>query len=443
MTQDLVVGVSDLVTRINTLFKSSMNLNNVWIQGEVSNLTKHRSGHYYFSLKDENSEIACVMFSTNVHKLTFSLEQGMRVLVQGSVHVYETRGSLQLYIKTMKQDGIGDLFLEFEQRKKRLYQQGYFQDSHKKEKPDWIENIGIITAKEGAALQDVLKTIRTRWPAMKMTLYPCYVQGNMAAQTMIRALLKADTKGHDALLLVRGGGSFEDLFCFNDEELVKTIYNLNTYIVTGVGHEVDTTLVDLVSDHASLTPTAAGQWVSVDFRNYLEKISSIQNSLIQSMNYKLQQNKHQLNSVIQHPYFVDPKSYIFEKTLKLDGYVNVLENVSYFVEKNQNRLNTLNNELENNVNRLFQVYTNEYKKLDLETNFKNYFNDQQQSFSKSVTLLDAYSPLKTIVRGYSITTKENKIVRSIQDIEVNDTLKIRVSDGLITSTVSQKEKNNA
>ena len=225
MSQDMIVPISAVVSRIKTIV-SNIEVHKVWIQGEVSNLTKHRSGHYYFSIKDNYAELSCVMFSSYVNKLTFSLEEGMKVLVKGSLNVYEQRGNLQLYVRTIKQDGMGELFLEFEKRKEMLFKQGYFEDSHKTIKPDFIENIGLITAKEGAALYDVMSTIQRRWPMLKVTLYPAYVQGSFAPASLIKQLKKADQNDHDAILIVRGGGSFEDLFCFNDVELVKTIYNV-------------------------------------------------------------------------------------------------------------------------------------------------------------------------------------------------------------------------
>ena len=341
MRQELIVPVSSVVLKIKTILNQTMDLSYVWIQGEISNLTKHRSGHYYFSLKDENSEISCVMFSSNVHRLDFNVQEGMKVLIQGNINVYEPRGSLQLYVKSMKQDGMGNLYLEFENRKKRLLEQGYFEQAHKKSKPDWIDNIGIITAKEGAALQDVLKTIRSRFPMMKMTLYPAYVQGNFAPKSIIEALLKADTKNHDALLLVRGGGSFEDLFCFNDENLVKTIYSLNTYIVSGVGHETDTTLTDLVSDHRAVTPTAAAQWVSVDVNELRYKFDVSKDALVSRMNQIVSNYKNQLAVYKNHPYLVDPHTFIIDKTIQLDSYDVQLKNAMDRIVKQGDRITSL------------------------------------------------------------------------------------------------------
>ena len=199
MTEEMVVSVSHVLLRIKTTLEQQLNLHDVWISGEVSNLTKHRSGHYYFSLKDERGAMSCVMFASYVKHLRFDLEEGMKVLVKASANVYPQRGSLQLYVTSMRPDGLGALFLEFEQRKKRLEAQGYFDPAHKKPKPDVIEHIAIITAKEGAAIQDVISTVRKRWPMLKMTLYPALVQGQRAAETIVARLKQADSKGYDAI----------------------------------------------------------------------------------------------------------------------------------------------------------------------------------------------------------------------------------------------------
>ena len=222
----MVVSISSVIARIKNVLTQTMDLDGIWIQGEISNLTKHRSGHYYFSLKDKSGEMSCVMFSSYVSRLNFNVEEGMRVLVSGSINVYEQRGSLQLVIRQMKQDGLGDLYLEFEKRKQDLLRAGYFDESHKKAKPDYIENIGVVTGAQAAALQDVLSTIQRRWPMMKVTLYPSLVQGSFAPKSLIQSLKEADTHYHDALLIVRGGGSFEDLNCFNckDDLQFKYIY---------------------------------------------------------------------------------------------------------------------------------------------------------------------------------------------------------------------------
>lgn len=438
----MVVSISSVIARIKNVLTQTMDLDGIWIQGEISNLTKHRSGHYYFSLKDKSGEMSCVMFSSYVARLNFNVQEGMRVLVSGSINVYEQRGSLQLIIRQMKQDGLGDLYLEFEKRKQDLLMAGYFDESHKKAMPEFIENIGVITGASAAALQDVLSTIQRRWPMMRVHLYPSLVQGNLAPKSLIQALLKADKNHHDALLIVRGGGSFEDLFCFNDVELVKTIYSLDTYIVSGVGHEVDTTLCDLVCDHRSVTPTAAAQWVSLDQYEVMTQIEKNKTLLINEMRHILNGYSSQLNIYKNHPYFKDPKSFIVDKQLKLDAYRTQLEHALDLQKQKMdviqnykaNLISSMSRIMENNANQL-NVYPDK-----IEAGMRSILLKKQHALQKNCALLDAYSPLKVLSRGYSITKKECSVIKSIRDVQKEDIIQTRLQDGIILSRVEGKEE---
>lgn len=436
----MIVPISAVVTRLKTIV-SGIAVDKVWIQGEISNLTKHPSGIYYFSIKDEEAELSCVMFASYVSRLKFSLEEGMKVLVKGSLNLYVKRGSLQLYVKFMKQDGLGDLYLEFEQRKKRLYDQGYFDERHKKPKPENIESIAIITAKEGAALQDALKTIQKRWPMMKVTLFPSYVQGNLAPASLIKQLIKADTKGFDAILLIRGGGSFEDLFCFNDEDLVKTIYSCKTYIVSGVGHEVDTTLCDLVSDHRAVTPTAAAQWITLDQREVLNQIHQNQEQLKYSMKHIFDLNSSRFTSIISNPYIQDPKSWILEKHLRLDHATSQILNQKDTILSKQTQIDSIKKELNTSLHTYIQnaYFTVQNKNTSLMHAMNVYKINQTKHLKENESLLDAYSPLKVLTRGYSITSSENTVIRSIHDVNESAVLHTRFQDGVILSKVIGKE----
>ena len=439
----MVVSISSVIARIKNVLTQTMDLDGIWIQGEISNLTKHRSGHYYFSLKDKSGEMSCVMFSSYVSRLNFNVEEGMRVLVSGSINVYEQRGSLQLVIRQMKQDGLGDLYLEFEKRKQDLLRAGYFDESHKKAKPDYIENIGVVTGAQAAALQDVLSTIQRRWPMMKVTLYPSFVQGSFAPKSLIQSLKEADTHNHDALLIVRGGGSFEDLFCFNDVQLVKTIYSLNTYIVSGVGHEVDTTLCDLVCDHRSVTPTAAAQWVTLDQYEVMTQILKDRELLRQNMSMILNHNKIKLDSYKNHPYLKDPKSFIIEKQLKLDGYNTQIEHA---LELELQKKNVIKNYTQQMYLRMMNIVKVQENKLSmvpekLRSNMQVLLQNSRHSLQKNCALLDAYSPLKVLSRGYSISKIEDQVIKHVKDVARDDIMVTRVNDGVITScVVSTKEE---
>lgn len=439
----MVVSISSVIARIKNVLTQTMDLDGIWIQGEISNLTKHRSGHYYFSLKDKSGEMSCVMFSSYVSRLNFNVEEGMRVLVSGSINVYEQRGSLQLVIRQMKQDGLGDLYLEFEKRKQDLLRAGYFDESHKKTKPDYIENIGVVTGAQAAALQDVLSTIQRRWPMMKVTLYPSLVQGSFASKRLIQSLKEADTHNHDALLIVRGGGSFEDLFCFNDVQLVKTIYSLNTYIVSGVGHEVDTTLCDLVCDHRSVTPTAAAQWVTLDQYEVMTQILKDAELLRQNMSMILNHNKLKLDSYKNHPYLKDPKSFIIEKQLKLDGYNTQFEHILEIELQKKNVIKNYTQQMHLRMMNVVKVQENKLSMVPekLRSNMQVLLQNSRHSLQKNCALLDAYSPLKVLSRGYSISKIEDKVIKNVKDVESDDIMVTRVNDGVITScVVSTKEE---
>lgn len=439
----MVVSISSVIARIKNVLTQTMDLDGIWIQGEISNLTKHRSGHYYFSLKDKSGEMSCVMFSSYVSRLNFNVEEGMRVLVSGSINVYEQRGSLQLVIRQMKQDGLGDLYLEFEKRKQDLLRAGYFDESHKKAKPDYIENIGVVTGAQAAALQDVLSTIQRRWPMMKVTLYPSLVQGSLAPKSLIQSLKEADTHNHDALLIVRGGGSFEDLFCFNDVQLVKTIYSLNTYIVSGVGHEVDTTLCDLVCDHRSVTPTAAAQWVTLDQYEVMTQILKDRELLRQHMSMILNHNKLKLDSYKNHPYLKDPKSFIIEKQLKLDGYNTQIEHALELELQKKNVIKNYTQQMHLRMMNIVKVQENKLSMVPekLRSNMQVLLQNSRHSLQKNCALLDAYSPLKVLSRGYSISKIENKVIKHVKDVARDDIMVTRVNDGVITScVVSTKEE---
>lgn len=439
----MVVSISSVIARIKNVLTQTMDLDGIWIQGEISNLTKHRSGHCYFSLKDKSGEMSCVMFSSYVSRLNFNVEEGMRVLVSGSINVYEQRGSLQLVIRQMKQDGLGDLYLEFEKRKQDLLRAGYFDESHKKAKPDYIENIGVVTGAQAAALQDVLSTIQRRWPMMKVTLYPSLVQGSLAPKSLIQSLKEADTHNHDALLIVRGGGSFEDLFCFNDVQLVKTIYSLNTYIVSGVGHEVDTTLCDLVCDHRSVTPTAAAQWVTLDQYEVMAKILNNKELLRQNMSMILNHNKVKLDSYKNHPYLKDPKSFIIEKQLKLDGYNTQIEHALELELQKKNVIKNYTQQMHLLMMNIVKVQENKLSMVPekLRSNMQVLLQNSRHSLQKNCALLDAYSPLKVLSRGYSISKIEDKVIKHVKDVARDDIMVTRVNDGVITScVVSTKEE---
>lgn len=466
MNQETIVPVSALITRVRTFLESHVNIDTVWIEGEISNLTKHRSGHYYFSLKDEKGAMSCVMFAGYVSHLKFDVEDGMKVQVKAKVSVYEQRGSLQLYVKQMRPNGLGSLYLEFEKRKAELLKAGYFDQAHKKGKPSYMEDIAIITAKEGAALQDALRTIQKRWPMTRVTLYPALVQGIQAPSTIIKQIKYADTMGHDAILVIRGGGSYEDLFCFNDVELVKAVYNTETYIVSGVGHEVDTSLCDLAADHRSLTPTDAAAWVTWDQKEVHRILMDRKAQMSTKMTSQLQMYRNHLSLIQKNPYIQEPKSWIFEKQVHLDQNFTAMEHQMEKILSQKETISKFHTDLvqamrhtidihriqnANNVqllNRLSKSFNNELTielknhRANLQSAIVLYDESMRKKLMEKAGLLDAYSPLKVLSRGYSIVYNDEHIVKNINDVQKDDPIRVRVNDGMIHAVVQKKENNN-
>lgn len=441
MSEQLVVPVSALVTRIKTTLQQNLRLNGVWIQGEVSNLTKHRSGHYYFSIKDAAGELTCVMFRSYVQKLNFALEEGMSVLASGEINVYEQRGSLQFYVRALKPDGIGELYLELERRKKKLEAEGIF-TLNKRCKPRGIQKIGIVTAKEGAALQDVRTTIARRWPMAELFLFPATVQGKQAPASILRALDQADEAGLDAVLLVRGGGSFEDLFCFNDEAIARRLAHMKTYTVTGIGHEVDTTLADFAADHRTATPTAAAQWITPDQNEVLQWFEQKRAQLIQNMNSRMDQAAARLLQYQSNPYLADPLSWAQKKELELAAAVTRLKSAqASFSAQQNNRLNVLRLQL-SRCNPQGRIQVENVKLSQLQKSMTEAMQafaiKQQDRLSQTVSLLDAYSPLKVLARGYAVVSLEDKVVTDASSVSEGSVIGIRLRDGSLRALVEEQ-----
>ena len=437
-------SVTTLVGYLKNSLENDMVIQSILVKGEISNFTNHRSGHLYFSLKDGNASIPCVMFSSNARKMKIIPKEGMQVIVGAKVSLYEPRGSVQLYVQSMQSDGLGDLYLRFEELKKKLYMEGLFDPAHKKTLPNTPFSIGVISARTGAAIQDVLSIIARRWPLCDVKVYPSLVQGEFAAKDMISKLAIADENGHDVILLVRGGGSMEDLWCFNDESLSRFIYGMKTCIVSGVGHETDTTLVDYVSDFRAPTPSAAAELVTPDYKEYLTQIHLYQKRLVSAMDYKLQSAKKELKYYKEKKIFTDPFSLLQNAQIRFLMASSNLEKYEQHVKEKRHLLN-LNKEklilyLDHYSN--MSIKTLEYNEQALCKKVDEIKNKNREHLNKHIGLLDAYSPLKILNRGYAILLHEEKAVRSVQDVSEKDILNIRVSDGDLYAEVIERKKSN-
>lgn len=437
-------SVSQLVNYIKLGMDHDENLHQLLVQGEISNLVKHRSGHYYFTLKDEKSRMSCVMFANYARLVRFDLKDGSKVIANCRVSVYEASGSVQLYVNNLQPDGIGELYLQFEQLKKKLNHEGYFDISHKKKIPEYPFDIAVISGKETAACHDVMTTIERRWPLAKLTLYPTLVQGNEASQQLITTLQKVDANGHDVILLVRGGGSLEDLWAFNHEDLAKSIYHAVTPIISGVGHETDITLVDYVSDARAATPTAAAELATPNLIEVKKQLRQYENILKTRIREQVNTNRLHLDRIKQHAYIKNPFSLVENVMMSLDlkkttleSYASASLDMKHDLKRSYDKLIYLGQKFEQNASHL------QYdKKLHLKQAMKEVMAFSQNETAKRISLMDAYSPLKILYRGYSLTMKEGHCIRSVDEVKINEEIQSVHTDGVLRLRVVAKEKKN-
>lgn len=438
-------SISSLVRYIKSSLDHDMNLQSILIKGEVSNFTHHRSGHYYFTLKDNSSRISCVMFASYARRCPLQIKDGMKVLVSANVSMYEPQGNCQLYVLQVQLDGIGDLFMQLEEIKRRLNAEGLFDEAHKKMLPEYPMNIGVISARTGAATQDVFTTIKRRWPLASVFFYPCLVQGKDADVDLIKTLTYADANHHDCILIVRGGGSIEDLWCFNSEALARCVYHCQSVIVSGVGHETDTTLIDYVSDRRAPTPTAAAELITPDWHDVVNKVTIHRQRLLRSIQNQLTLANQALNQMKSNKLLSEPLNYIQNDAMRLAMDVNRLEKVVTMGERLRYKLNQLYEAMSSNGRQLCLENRHDLMQINerLMRSIEPIKVKKQQELKRSAALLDAFSPLKIVARGYSLTYDEKQhLVQSINDVSQNEQLKIRVSDGMILTRVEGKELIN-
>lgn len=392
------ITVSQLNSYVKMLLESDVNLKGIYLCGEISNFTNHyKSGHYYLSLKDDSAVVKAVMFKFNVKNLKFVPEDGMKVICKGRISLYERDGNYQFYIDDMEPEGVGALQLAYEQLCEKLRQEGLFEDSHKKPLPKFPERIAIVTSATGAAYHDMINVLSRRYPLAEVTLFPVLVQGENAAQSMIDALNEIEKQDFDVTLIGRGGGSLEDLWAFNDENLARRIYEFSIPIISAVGHEVDFTVCDFVSDLRAPTPSAAAELCVPDkaeVKLYIEGLFSNINNLI---NNKVVMLQNKLDLLRQKTNLYSPENYI--STL----YERIDKNDKYLL--------------------------NAYSKI---------INKHYDSFRVTVAKLNAYSPLNTLSRGYTLTYKGNGVIKSTSDIAIDDVINIRFIDGQAECKVINK-----
>lgn len=442
-----IISVSTLVHYLKSKLESDSLIQKVLVEGEISNFSSYRSGHWYFSLKDESSLIRCVMFSSYNKKVKFLPKDGDKVIIQADVSVYEQRGDIQLLVYAMKSDTIGELYLEYERLKKKLFDEGLFYESHKKKIPEYPMHIALVTGANTAARSDVLTTLNRRWPIATIHEFNALVQGKDSAEQVIQALLKADVSGCDVILLVRGGGSIEDLWSFNDEKLAHVIYDLNTPIITGIGHEINFTISDYVADLRAPTPTGAAERCAPDQNDVLKHLNIMHERIVGAITRKDNVLKEELNTYKNSYVFTSPQRLYSEKAMDLEHLNTELLQSLKFI---QNELNHTLNHQSIRMNQLIQSNilsmktTLNYDLEHLESAIDIILKNSKNKFMQQANLLDAYSPLKSLTRGYSILEKEGNSVKSANNIYVGDSLTIILQDGKVMATATNiiKEKKN-
>lgn len=439
------IAISDLVHYLKKIVDNTERLKQVKVIGELSNVTIHPSGHWYFTLKDDKARLDCVMFRTYNQKVQIQIEEGQKVIVEANVTIYEPTGKLQLFATGLSlQDDMGDLYAKYQALYKHYEGLGYFRKERKKEKPVYPERIAVISAKEGAATQDVFHVLQRRWPLAQIFFYPSLVQGERAEDDLVRNLKRADREHYDAILLVRGGGSIEDLWCFNSPKVVEAIFQLHTYVIAGVGHEPDHTLCEYVSDTFGPTPSAAAELLTPSKAEVELYLSQTSKKMHQKMHMLYELQSARFDRIAHYHYFKDPLSYIQNEMLQLSLKVQQLSMVEHKIQQEVTKVQKVEEQLlvikEKLQVKLKTKLLEQHR--DLLLALTQYENEQKQQFSRSIELLQAYSPLHVLQRGYSITKNENQVISSIQNIDIGEELTTVLSDGVLYSTVQRKEETN-
>lgn len=441
--QDKYIKISDLNTYIKSIFDENPYLKKVYLRGEISNFKNHTRGHLYFTLKDDASRISAVMFYSSAITLKFNPEDGMNVLVEGRISCYPAQGSYQIYVDKMEPDGLGNLYIEFEKLKEKLNKEGLFSPVHKKEIPKIPKRIGIITASTGAAIKDILSTIKRRFPICETILFPSLVQGRDAAPDIVKNIKEADSGKYDldVLIVGRGGGSIEDLWAFNEEIVARAIYEARVPIISAVGHEIDFTIADFVADMRAPTPTGAAEMAVPTIAEINNMINSYKIRLNEFTSNLLHKNKLRLSSLTSSYILKNPLTLYELKEQKLDTLIEAMNNNLTKRLENYNLIlnNIKNSYVLKNPLSLFEVKKEKliYNEKNIYSNIKNIILKQEHNYKLLVNTLKLVNPLGILEKGYSLVTKEDEVINSSDNIKINDAINIRLYKGNITATVNE------
>ena len=414
---DKYLSISALTRYLKAKFDVDENLQTVFLKGEISNFKAHTTGHFYFSLKDENSKINAIMFRTNASKVLFKPADGMKVLVTGRVSIYESMGSYQIYVDEMLEDGVGNLYVAFEQLKKQLQAEGLFDELHKRKIPKIPRKVGIVTASTGAAIRDIMTTIRRRFPICQTILFPTLVQGENAKYDIVKNIERAQGYDLDVLIVGRGGGSIEDLWPFNEEIVARAIYDCKIPVISAVGHEVDFTIADFVADLRAPTPTAAAELAVPNMSDLKKHIDQLSIRLNESIYKKLNYLKLYLDSV--------KNSFVIKNPMIM--YENKKQNLDLMNDKLNDLMLGKVDKLKNELAKL--------KKSYVLTNPKLLYKDKIMEVRNIIDKLELLNPLNILNRGYSITYLNDETLKSVKNVKKDDLLKIKLNDGLVKTRV--------
>ena len=414
---DKYITVTQLTRYIKYKIDNDVNLNEVFLKGEISNFKAHSRGHFYFTLKDEGSRINAIMFASSTKNIKFMPEDGMKVLVTGKISVFEANGAYQIYVNDMLEDGVGNLYIAYEQLKKKLEEEGLFKEIYKKPIPKIPNKVGVITAPTGAAIKDIISTIKRRWPLCEIYLFPALVQGEDAKEDIVKQIKKADEFGVDTLIVGRGGGSIEDLWAFNEEIVARAIFECKTPVISAVGHEIDFTIADFVADLRAPTPTGAAEMAVPQLSDVLNYLNQIKIRLNNTVINQIKVNRKKLDSLRSSNIFKNPAMIYQTKEMIFDN----------LVEKLKFNLINLTNVKEKELLRLKNSYVlkNPYQLLDKKSN----------KYLQLVSKLETLSPLLTLKRGYTMTKVDGKVVSSSKKLKKKARISIEFTDGQVDAEV--------
>ena len=405
------VTVTNINKYLNTKMKLDDTLSDIYIRGELSNVKEYKYSHTYFSLKDNNSSIPGVFFAGYKKNSNIELKNGMKVLIHGKIEMYEKTGKCQVIAVDIKEDGIGELYIAYENLKKKLEEEGLFDKEHKKKIPKYPKRVGVVTAKNGSAVRDVITTIKRRYPSCEILVFSTLVQGELAKFNIAEQIKRAQNYNLDTLIVGRGGGSIEELWAFNEETVARAIYESEVPIISAVGHETDYTISDFTADKRAPTPTAAAEFSVPDTKELKNKLEQYSIRIEQNINYKLSHNRRKLKNISEKQLFKNPETIYDIKRMNLDTVLNKFDSLSgKIITENKNKLMQLKN-------------ATVLKKPEI------IIQKKKEKYNRNFDKLEVLNPMLTLKRGYTITKKNDKVISSSEDVEHDDELDIKFDDG--------------